>query len=285
MIEPMKAKTIIKIQEWVNKLSCLLIFICIIAIVWKPIIAFADNGDTIVHVTNTGKCYHTAGCYHLRSDREITLYEAVVENGYNPCIDCNPPIYDGPEPLHEKMEKSQSSSSSKSNNTANSKEKTDIAEKDEEGEPLFLKVIIGVMACFLGLKLIGFTKRTYKKWRIEKELFLQEQNRYMTLYANKDPLSLVDIPKDSFIKDGYPCSNGNGPYGDYTVYIAKKNGKVLHVKPKCGGVNLAPTNYAKVYNLPHCKRCASGKKIKLPKIGWYQEYIEITRIKKKYQIP
>ena len=59
-----------------------------------PIKGYADNGDTIVHITKTGECYHSAHCSYLKSDIEITLYEA-HKAGYRPCSRCNPPIYDG----------------------------------------------------------------------------------------------------------------------------------------------------------------------------------------------
>lgn len=55
----------------------------------------ADNGSTIVYVTDSGEKYHTAGCQYLsKSKNSITLEEA-SEEGYSPCSRCNPPIYDG----------------------------------------------------------------------------------------------------------------------------------------------------------------------------------------------
>ena len=58
-----------------------------------PIYSFADNGNTTVHVTKTGSCYHRAGCSYLKSDIAITLKDA-VDKGYSPCSRCNPPAYD-----------------------------------------------------------------------------------------------------------------------------------------------------------------------------------------------
>ncbi len=55
----------------------------------------ADNGSTIVYVTDSGEKYHSAGCRYLsRSQNSMTLEDA-VDNGYSPCSRCNPPIYDG----------------------------------------------------------------------------------------------------------------------------------------------------------------------------------------------
>jgi hypothetical protein len=39
-----------------------------VGIVLFPITAFADNGNTIVHVTATGKCYHGAGTGYRHKD-------------------------------------------------------------------------------------------------------------------------------------------------------------------------------------------------------------------------
>lgn len=57
-------------------------------------ICFADNGDTIVYVTNSGYAYHIGSCYHLRSKNAITLRQATID-GYHPCKDCQPPIFNG----------------------------------------------------------------------------------------------------------------------------------------------------------------------------------------------
>lgn len=64
-------------------------------------VSFAASGDTIVHKTKTGYCYHRADCFHLRSDITITLREAISE-GLSPCEDCNPPILDEDEVITAK---------------------------------------------------------------------------------------------------------------------------------------------------------------------------------------
>lgn len=53
--------------------------------------AYADNRDTVVYKTATGDCYHSYGCYHLRSQYKITLEDA-VKSGLRRCSHCNPPI-------------------------------------------------------------------------------------------------------------------------------------------------------------------------------------------------
>lgn len=49
-----------------------------------------SNQETIVHITDTGKKYHRAGCRTLKSDHEVTLEEAKAQ-GLEPCKVCNPP--------------------------------------------------------------------------------------------------------------------------------------------------------------------------------------------------
>ena len=275
-----------------NKLICALLLAVALGSFLNPIKVVADNGNTIVHVTATGKCYHRAGCYHLRSDYEITLYEAVVENGYNPCEDCKPPIYDGPAPLHEKMEKSPSGSSSKKSKSVSTAKPPTVTKAEEKGVAGY--VILAILAVTLGGDLlffiigaIGSFKETRLKRKQEKEYFEFEKKKYTEMYAYKEPLDCVEVPKGVFLRDGLPCTNNTskGIYGDYTVYVAQNRARVLHIKATCGGTRLFPKNYYYVRKLPHCKKCASGHKVNLPKIDWYEEYRRIDDIKKKYDIP
>ncbi len=66
----------------------LILFFSLI-LVTSPIVAFA-NGNLIVHITYSGKCYHTSDCSFLHSDIEVTLSEA-VDIGLEPCSYCDPP--------------------------------------------------------------------------------------------------------------------------------------------------------------------------------------------------
>ncbi len=259
-----------------------------------PITASADNGNTIVHVTATGACYHTENCSYLKSDIPMTLYEAVVEKGYNPCSRCNPPRYDGPEPLHEKMAKSQGGSSSKSSKKAATTASTTVTRTDEEEKDDYVPNAIFVILLVIGgFFVANYIRETYleikerrAKEQAEKELFEQEQKKYMELYAYKDPITLVKVPDGSFIRDELPCTDNKskGIYGDYTVYIAQNRGRVLHIRPSCGS-NLKPINYYYVSKRPHCQKCATGYNVNLPKIDWYEDYLKINTIKKKYNIP
>lgn len=54
-------------------------------------VADAGNGNVTVHITETGKKYHNAGCQYLKSsDFEVTLQDA-KSRGLTPCSKCNPP--------------------------------------------------------------------------------------------------------------------------------------------------------------------------------------------------
>ena len=51
----------------------------------------STNGSVTVHITDSGKKYHNAGCRYLKdSDKEVTLDEA-KSLGLDPCGVCNPP--------------------------------------------------------------------------------------------------------------------------------------------------------------------------------------------------
>ena len=54
-----------------------------------------DQKQVTVYLTNTGKCYHRAGCQYLRlSSRSIELREAIAAD-YTPCHVCRPPSLRG----------------------------------------------------------------------------------------------------------------------------------------------------------------------------------------------
>ena len=66
-----------------------------------PLSVYANNGDSVVHITKTGEKYHNAGCSYLKSDIPISLSNAVSQ-GYTPCSRCNPPVLTAdPAPVSE----------------------------------------------------------------------------------------------------------------------------------------------------------------------------------------
>lgn len=58
---------------------------------WQTGEASGGSETVMVHVTKSGKKYHSAGCSYLEdSDLEISLSDAKAQ-GYTPCAKCNPP--------------------------------------------------------------------------------------------------------------------------------------------------------------------------------------------------
>ncbi len=261
---------------------------------------YADNGNEIVHITETGVCYHAEGCSHLRySDYLVTLHYAVIEHGFNTCDECvdRVPVYDGPEPLHPKMDKRDHYPGDDGNRvkvtSTPTPSPTPAPEGEDKNSDLTAKIALGIFAAFFGIPLLSVitdgvrdAKTRIHEKKIKQEEYIRDREKYYNLYGNKHSYELVDIPQGSFIQGGYPCTNNKkkGEYGDYTVYVGKRSMSVLHLNPNCGGSDLIPVNYYTARNLRHCKRCAMGK-IDLPRIDWYMKYLEIEKIKNKYDIP
>jgi hypothetical protein len=51
----------------------------------------ADNGDTVVYITKTGKKYHSDGCRSLAKSRIPIKLKDAVARGYTACSLCKPP--------------------------------------------------------------------------------------------------------------------------------------------------------------------------------------------------
>ena len=86
------------------------VFLLILVLVQPIIFAVsADNGSTIVYVTNTGYAYHRSNCSYLKSKNSITLMEA-TRRGYKPCSRCDPPIFNGILPTETEPPKETSNS-------------------------------------------------------------------------------------------------------------------------------------------------------------------------------
>jgi len=60
---------------------------------WVPTVSNrveSTGSSTEVYVTKTGKKYHRAGCFFLKSQSAISLMDAKAR-GYTPCSKCDPP--------------------------------------------------------------------------------------------------------------------------------------------------------------------------------------------------
>lgn len=53
-------------------------------------ISFEKSKDIFVYITNTGKRYHKASCFHLRLSKTKTNLQEAIKNGYTPCKHCLP---------------------------------------------------------------------------------------------------------------------------------------------------------------------------------------------------
>jgi len=72
------------------------IFFSIVFIVaGTPVVEAKDNtGTAIVYVTKTGEKYHTSNCSYLRKSKIEKSLSDAVDEGYEPCSRCHPPVLD-----------------------------------------------------------------------------------------------------------------------------------------------------------------------------------------------
>lgn len=287
-------------------------------IVCAPRTVSADgNGNVHVWVTEKGTKYHDAEHYQNRYRTEMTLEEAIID-GYEKCLNCKAPVYTGTaKPVKDRKEYPGGGNNSKNNSIQSTPSKTtnsaennsipptvskdnqvkEVSTKEPSDNSSYANYAIGG-AVVLGT--LGYlSQRKKRKIEAEKEeeiriaqkrkeeaLKAEEWQRkheeYYKLYANKDPIDLVDKPNDAFIKNGLPATKGKRIYGKYTVYVSK-TGRCFHMNPHCAGNgNLFFSNYYYQYNKQMCKKCVKGN---LPEIQWYKDYLKIKNIKSKYKIP
>ena len=58
-----------------------------------PVIEAKNTADTTtVYVTKTGEKYHTGKCSYLRKSKIEKSLSDAVDEGYEPCSRCNPPV-------------------------------------------------------------------------------------------------------------------------------------------------------------------------------------------------
>lgn len=282
-------------------------------IVWVSRTVRADgNGDVHVWVTTSDKAtkYHDEKHYSGRDRIELTLEEAIIQ-GYEKCQVCNAPKYTGTaKPEQDRKEYSGGGNKNKNNSiqptpsvAANSptvskeNQAKEINTKEASNNSTYANYAIGG-AVVLGT--LGYlSQRKKRKTEAEKkeEIRIAQKRRedafkakewqrkheeYYKLYANKEPIDLVNKPNDAFIKNGLPATKGKRVYGKYTVYVSK-TGSCFHMNPHCAGNgNLFISNYYYQYNKKMCKKCVKGN---LPEIQWYKDYLKIKNIKSKYKIP
>ena len=224
---------------------------------------YAEYGNYDVYLSS-GK-FHLPGCPKAKPNG-FTRSLSKVTIGYEPCPYCKPLKYSS----YEKFEEQE---------LGKGQEEIPDSENERPHSSNFLLYGFGGVICICaGYRY--FSKRKKNKKLTDKEQ--NEYNYYFSCYAFYEPEDFVDIPKGTYIKDGLPCSSGNGPYGIYTAYVTKK-GKKYHRRESCSkSPYLHTTNLVYAMRLyGPCKRCVNC----LPDLSWYKEYIRIKQIKEKYSIP
>lgn len=75
---------------------CLVIFLAVaiyLTVVIPKIKTYPSTENDIVYITNSGVKYHTADCHHLRQSKIPTTIQEAIEDGYDSCSHCDPPLY------------------------------------------------------------------------------------------------------------------------------------------------------------------------------------------------
>lgn len=231
--------------------------------------------DSTKNVYLSDGVFHLKGCPKISSSGVFYTLRS-IDKSNEPCDYCQPLIYESIEdiPTHKK--------------------------------DLFLKFIsdnwhYGVACVLAVLALIQFIKffkeqkedepvheipmdiNSRKAAKKTQEETLQEY--YYSLYAYKKPEDLVDIPDGMLLVDGLPATNHHHKYGLYSVYITPK-GTRYHRRKKCAGSEKSQiTNLYLVYKQMYpCKMCCQRYNPNID-FEWYEEYLRIKEIKKKYNIP
>lgn len=167
-------------------------------------------------------------------------------------------------------------------------EKTETSTNEKENTKSYssfswLGLLGAVVAyAFVCLMFSIFGKMSEKRKK-QKQLikFNEEKEKYTALYGGKNILDLVNIPEDTEIGiDNLPKeSSAHYNWGPkYTVYITR-TGQKYHKKKSCAK-GAFPVH---IYNLRDRQPCRICKP-ELQNLDWYKEYVNITNIKKKYDI-
>ena len=171
------------------------------------VLAYTGNGDIIVHVTNTGACYHLEGCSALRSDIPMALEDAFVA-GYQICSKCNPPVYTG---IAQRKDVKEKRTSSNSNKNAELKNKVYAKIEESSNSWQIARIfIIGIPVVGLGYVI---TKGIIRKIRVnnerkakiarQRQAYEERKRYYEENYKGKSIREIVGAPEDiSISRDG-----------------------------------------------------------------------------------
>ena len=118
-------------------------------------------------------------------------------------------------------------------------------------------------------------------WLKDRAEWKKQRKIYYKMYANIDPITLVKVPKDVYLKNDIPVTDGAGKYGRYTVYITHA-GKCFHQDPLCCERTMEKHIFEVSKSHKPCNKCVV---VPFPEYKWFIEYRKIEKIKEKYNIP
>ncbi len=268
---------------------CLLVFLALTFILQKENTAeaYTGNGSTVVHITETGACYHKDGCGALRSDITITLEDAYIK-GYQPCDRCDPPIYTG-QAIHITEKEVHRS-------TGNSFRESGVIKKAQKvtSEPnplpwLIIKyssiciLIIGVsvVAAMIIIKRIKASKEIKRETISRQQEYEARKKNYEENYKGRSIREIIGAPDDISIDRNGKVVRGTAtkqePYGDLTVFISY-SGQRYHRSYSCRkSYGVVPVNIydAVIHGYSPCYYCG-GAPIRVPE--WYLKIHGVIRV-------
>ena len=273
--------------------------------------AVADNRGLVVYIasgSSSAYSYHaSADCPSLsRSTVGTVTLEEAASNGFSPCRVCRPPSPDfsivaTPRP-----------SSRPSNNwdnfqTASPQSSPHFTDTPVIHNPSGLEInsytgLLSVPVVILFVVYYVRKKKQERKEAIEQEKrereaqerFESEKRSYAEKFGTLSTLSLSGAPEGCFVgNDGLPaCRKGDEKWGtDYTVYMTFE-GRAYH-KKTCRTFNSHTPRPVNIYHAVHGSRWYHGEhsfypcsycRPSLPDLSWYDRYLKIQAIKKKYGI-
>ena len=250
--------------------------------------AYTGNGNLIVHVTNTGSCYHKSGCGALRSDIEITLEEAYIA-GYQRCDRCKPPVYTGEAKQGSVKEVRTGGSSGGSSKEKNAEPITKSIETVPRKTFNFKPVLCTLGCIVVALIAVNKIKEALKR---EKERIHQRQEYevrkkfYEENYKGKSIQDIVGAPSGVTIKkDGSVISGSEteeNPYGELTVFVSR-SGVRYHTNRHCNGAYIKyPVNkYAALSKGYTACRICGGNNESIPE--WYTKIPQVLKALEEFE--
>lgn len=258
--------------------------------------AYTVPSNTVVYVTPTGECYHLFNCSYIKNSYSSMTITDAEYSGYRACSRCDPDVFTG---TYEWSDEESWGSSSGSSHSSSSGSHNPPAPQEDDRISLLEKIFVFAVLFFLsGVWVIPFLIIEGIKDRIQKNKPLalparpqpsqelldwwyeQERGHFLSIYGGKDPVEFVTLPTGTTVNQYLlpaksPMYHGFDPY---TVYIAS-DGTCYHHKRGCSGAYLRRNIVDAQKSRRPCKRCA-----KAVDLSWYDKYMEIAELKKRYNI-